>query len=503
MRSAILLLAVVLLFDAPIPAEEKEELEVRIAEPRNLATAIGSTPVKLVVSPAATKVLRIQVHVDGRLLATLTAPPWELDWEAGDGSVGHRLEALLLTQDGRTAHAAVRTSPLVVNEVEQVDLVDLYLVARDRQGRYVTGLGRDDFRVLENKKLQTIDRFSTSHKPLRVGIVLDTSWSMRGDKLEKAKRAALQFLDILEPGDEGLVVTFSDSVVVAQELSKERALLAAAIEGTLARGGTALYDAVWRTSKMLEGFDGRRVLVLLSDGRDEAANGTEPGSLHTLEEAVDQSLRSEVMLFAIGLGDNLRKEYIRRWSLSGLSNIDPQVSVLDVLEQMADSTGGRTVLAAGAGRLGSAFDDIAADLRNQYSIAYISTDPTADGSWRTIDVLTPGRDLEVVTRKGYYAHRPSPRSAAALRPRRSLPVERPKAAPKTEPFEERLLLLGVGAGFEQALPFQKRGLVGHGEAVEQESVGQPAGAEPDGARQIEHEDSTLPVDDHVLAAAQI
>ncbi len=462
---ATLALAGMLLVDAPAPAEE--EMGILIAEPRNLATAIGSTPVRLVVSPAATKVLRIQVHVDGRLLATLTAPPWELEWEAGDGSVGHRLEALLLTQDGRTAHAAIRTSPLVVNEVERVDLVNLYLVARDRQGRYVTGLGRDDFKVLENKKAQTIDRFSASHKPLRAGIVLDVSWSMRGDKLAKAQRAALQFLDVLEPGDEGLVVHFSDSVVVAQELTKDEALLAAAIEGTVAHGGTALYDAVWRTAKMLEGFEGRRVLVLLSDGRDEAANGMEPGSLHTLEEAVDQSLRSEVMLFAIGLGDNLRKEYIRSWSLNGLSNLDPEVSVLDVLEQLADRTGGRTVLAAGAGRLGSAFDDIAADLRNQYSIAYISTDPTPDGSWRTIDVLTPGRDLEVVTRKGYYAHRPAPRSAAGLRPRRPLPVERPQAAPEAEPLEERSLLCGVRAGLEQPLPFQERGLVGPRQAVEQ------------------------------------
>jgi len=389
-------------------ASADEGPEVRILRPRNLSTAIGATPVRLLVSvPEGVTIDHVRIEVDGRAAATLSAPPWEYEWDAGDGSRGHQIRAVLVTSDGRTARSAIRTSALTVNEVERVDLVNLYLVVRDRQGRYVTDLVQDDFEILESRRRQKIDRFSTTHKPLRVGIVLDTSWTMRGDKIDKAKSAALQFLDILKPGDEGLVVTFADTVHVAQELTRDRQPLAQAIERVEARGGTALYDAVWRTARMLEDFDGRRVLVLLSDGRDEAANGFEPGSLHTLDEAVDQTHRSEVMVFAIALGGNLRKQYVRRWnSLNGLSNLDPEITVLDVLERMGDSTGGRCVEAAGAGRLRKAFDEIAADLRHQYSVGYVSDDPNEDGKWRRIDVLTPERDLEVITRKGYYAAKP-------------------------------------------------------------------------------------------------
>ncbi len=174
---------------------------------------------------------------------------------------------------------------------------------------------------------------------------------------------------------------------------------------------------MWRTGRLLAGFDGRRVLVLLSDGRDEAANGFGPGSLHTVDEAVEQSLRNEVMVFAIGLGGNLPREYVRTWNGAGeLSQVDPARTVVDVLRRLSEATGGRLILASSAGRISRAFDEIAADLHHQYSIAYASTDAARDGKWRRIEVLTPGRELEVVTRKGYYAPHPAERRPADSRP---------------------------------------------------------------------------------------
>ena len=106
------------------------------------------------------------------------------------------------------------------------------------------------------------------------------------------------FLDVLRDDDQGIVVSFNDYV-----RHRGGAVLGHRGPGALdpsaaeASGGTALYDAVWKTSKLLAGFDGRRVMVLLSDGRDESANGFEPGSLHTVEEALDEALRAEVMIF--------------------------------------------------------------------------------------------------------------------------------------------------------------------------------------------------------------
>jgi VWFA-related protein len=379
---------------------------VRFVKPRNLATVVGESTIQLFADVADDAAIdRIEIRLDGKRLVVLSQPPWETTWDAGPEGRGHALEALLYLTDGSEARTRIRTSPLRVNQIENVDLVNLYLVVRDGAGRYVTDLTRDNFTVLENGVPQSVERFATTHKPLRVGITLDSSRSMEKDqRLVKAKKAALDFLDVLEAGDEGTVVSFNEFVHVTQEFSADKVSLSRAIDQAYAAGGTALYDAIWRTSDLLRDFDGRRVMVLLSDGKDESSSGLEPGSLHTMDEALDQALRSEVMIFPIGLGGNLEDEFVRRWNnLGGRSTIDVSTSLADVLNRLADSTGGRAVMSTSPGRLRKAFAEIAADLRHQYSLAYSSSNATRDGKWRSIEVLTPGRTLEVVTRKGYYA----------------------------------------------------------------------------------------------------
>jgi VWFA-related protein len=393
-----------------------EQPLVEFLRPRAGSTAVGATEIELRVSvPEGARVARLELRADGEPVAVLAAPPWKTTWNAGDGSRAHALEARLVLADGRESRAVMRTSALHIDLVESVELVNLYLVVRDRKGEYVTDLRQEDLRVFEDGVSQTVSRFTAAHKPLRAGLVLDCSHSMRaGERLDKAKEAALDFLQVLQEGDEGLVVQFSDDVRVAQELTSDTRLLARAIESAVPIGGTALYDAIWRTARLLDAFEGRRVMVLLSDGRDESSNGFEPGSLHTLEEAMDQALRAEVIVFPVGLGRNLDREYVRRWGdLAGRSNVDPETSVAALLERLASTTGGRSILLASAGRLRQAFAAIVADLRHQYSVAYASTNRVHDGKWRTIEVRIPGREVEAITRKGYYA--PGGAAAAARR----------------------------------------------------------------------------------------
>jgi VWFA-related protein len=204
--------------------------------------------------------------------------------------------------DGTEARASVSTSRLAVNEVEEVALVNVYAIAHGPKGAYVSDLQQKDFRVFENGRPQVLDRFSAERRPLRIAIVLDTSLSMEGDKLRSAIASAVAFLPVLQTEDEGFVIGFSDKVALLQDLTSDRAKLESAIRAVEAKGGTTLYDAIYSASERLAAFDGRRVLLLLSDGRDEAANGLEPGSFHTLEEARDRALHNEVMVFAIGLG---------------------------------------------------------------------------------------------------------------------------------------------------------------------------------------------------------
>ena len=170
---------------------------------------------------------------------------------------------------------------------------------------------------------------------------------------------------------------------------------------------TALYDSIWKTSDLLQDFNGRRVMVLLSDGQDQAYNGMEQGSLHSLDEALEHALRAEVMIFPIGLGQRLERTYLLEWDYPGAkSTTNKAKSLAGLLRDLAHATGGRAMMSKSSGQLRKAFGEIAEDLRHQYSIAYFSTNQHRDGRWRTIRVETPGRDFEIVTRKGYYGPRP-------------------------------------------------------------------------------------------------
>jgi VWFA-related protein len=367
---------------------------IRFVSPRHLSTAIGTTSIEIRLDvPRGLSVANLSISANNDHLVTLTDPPWTALFDAGDGSRGNRLEASLLLSDGSHDRAVIRTSALRINQVEEVGMVNLYPVVRDRRGAYVTDLAEENFRIVESGVPQTIRRFTTERRPLRIGIVLDTSLTMEGRKLQNAKNAALDFIGILEPGDEGMVVAFSDDVNVLQEITSATKSMAVAIDSVSAGGGTALYDAIWRTSKKLEEFDGRRVLVLLSDGKDEDAGGFGPGSLHTMDEALNQALRSEVILFSIGLGRRLDAEYDR----------EGRYTLQDILRRLAVETGGRALISPGAGGLRKAFDDVEDDLRNQYSIAYISNYEGRDGKWRPIEVITTGSGLEVSCRTGYFA----------------------------------------------------------------------------------------------------
>ncbi len=380
---------------------------VRFLSPANLAAALGMVRVEVAVDPpSGASVTRVSFIVDGKPLATLESPPWRTEWDAGDGSAAHRLEAVAYFSDGSDARGAVRVSPFRADFVENVDLVNIYAVVRDSHRDYVQGLGQDDFRVFENGRPQAVDRFRTERRPLRVALVLDTSLSMKGARLEAAQDAALEFLKLLEREDEVLLVTFDDVVRVAQPLTTNGEAVADAIRRTTSGGGTALYDAVYRAADQLERFEGRRVLVLLSDGRDESASGLEPGSLHTLPEALDRALRNEVMIFTVGVGHRLDAQM----------DFEGKQSVETILRMLAEETGGRPIFSSRTAQIRKAFDEVAQDLRHQYSLAYVSDDRRHDGTWREIRVTVTKPGLKVTTRRGYYA------------PTEGVPVRAPRRA---------------------------------------------------------------------------
>jgi len=275
------------------------------------------------------------------------------------------------------------TQPLRV----RVDLVNVLMSVTDKKNRTVIDMTKDDLHVFEDGKLQSVRYFSReTDLPLRIAILIDTSSSVR-DRLRFEQEAAIDFLTttIRRGKDLALVVGFDVSPQLIQDYTDNNEKLAAAIRGLEAGGVTSLYDAMYFTSKeKLYWFPPpepylRRVMIIVSDGQDNQSE-------HTREEALAMAQRAEVTIFTISTnrtGSEARGDKVLRY--------------------LAKQTGGQAFFPFEASELGADFQQIARELRSQYSLAYVSTNPAHDGSFRNISIEPVDKTLHVRAKTGYFA----------------------------------------------------------------------------------------------------
>ncbi|HKQ96593.1 MAG TPA: VWA domain-containing protein, partial [Candidatus Polarisedimenticolia bacterium] len=317
---------------------------------------------------------------------------------AGSALGLHRLRAVAIDAGGRRGEATLETRRIPLGQVEEVRLVNVYATVRDAKGRPALDLARDDFTVLEDGVPQTLTHWSAARSPITIALLVDASSSMRlDDKMTRAREGAEEFVQAVEPDDRLLVRWFDDRVHGEETPVTDRKAARDRLKAITPGGGTALYDALFATARGLLAADGRRAIVLLSDGRDQALEENEPGSLHLFEEALELAHRSEASIYAIGLGRHLDREM----DLTGTR------SVREILETFARQTGGRAWFPERAADVAEVYRQVAEDLRAQYTLAYVSTNPARDGRWRRIDVTVGRKDLSVRARSGYYAPGPA------------------------------------------------------------------------------------------------
>ena len=231
--------------------------------------------------------------------------------------------------------------------------------------------------MLDGGEARDIDVFAASDFPLSVAIAIDRSWSMAGDRLERARSAARQFLGELRADDEATLIGISSEVETLAPLSRDRAAQRAALDGLRPWGSTKLHDALLESVARVEAAQGRRALIVLSDGEDR-------GSRASADEVVERARRTPVLIYPVTIA--------RRNS--------------PLMAQLASFTGGRAFWLHGAQDLDRTFAAIAQELRQQYLIGYrpaVPPHPSAAGAWRRITLETPGRPLKVRARPGYYA----------------------------------------------------------------------------------------------------
>jgi Ca-activated chloride channel homolog len=270
-----------------------------------------------------------------------------------------------------------------------IDLVNFGVTVVDRKGNLVRGLAAGDFELVEEGRAQTIRYFIEGDKgdvplPLHVGLLFDTSGSM-GEDIKLARTAAVKFVNKLPGAEDVTLVDFDTEVRVARYSQAELPRLIERIRIRKPDGWTALYDAVGIYMNGAQDQDGRKVLVLYTDGGDTRSSVS-------WGDVVDMLKASDVTVYSVGFLEH---------QLSSTRS-DQRMR----LEQMARTTGGTAHFPYSADQLDEVYDKIVEELSARYTLGYLSTNERADGHWRDVKIRVKRpdlKDLKIRTRPGYFA----------------------------------------------------------------------------------------------------
>jgi len=303
------------------------------------------------------------------------------------------VSALLLAQDDTTLKV-------------EVNLVNILFNVRDKKGGLVGNLSKDDFKIFEDGKEQTVKFFNReTDLPLTVGLLIDVSASQQ-NLIEIEKNAAYQFFgSVLRKQDLAFLISFGEDAELLQDYTNSPKLLRAGLDGLQVSSGvggigpgpvptisqprgTVLYDAVYlAAADQLKGQVGRKVLVLITDGEDQ-------GSRYKISQAIEAAQKADAIIYGF--------YYVDRAFYMGHGMIFAGGSD-STLRQMSEDTGGHVFHIDRRLTLQEAFEELQAEMRSQYAIGYTPTNPAKDGSFRKIEIKTGNKDWKVQARKGYYA----------------------------------------------------------------------------------------------------
>jgi Ca-activated chloride channel family protein len=269
-------------------------------------------------------------------------------------------------------------------------LVLIPATVTDPSNRFVLGLRKEDFHVFEDGAEQTITHFSGEDAPLSIGLLFDASGSM-DDKLRTSRRAAIQFLQTMNPQDEAFLIRFGDHAEIAVGFTHQIDQIQAKVASIQPGGLTALLDAAeLALREMKKATNARKAILIVSDGGDNNSKYS-AGQIQSLVREAD------VQVYAMGVFEPLLFPSLSKEEVSG-----PRL-----LSELAEQTGGRAFTASDPNDLPSVAARIGIELRNQYVLAYSPKNQAKDGKYRKVEVKVnqpPGiPSLKLHWRLGYYA----------------------------------------------------------------------------------------------------
>lgn len=382
--AGLLALGVALAAIFPAAAQDpvrRRGFEIKILSPTDGQVVLGKTKIAADLRiERAPDLDRVEFLVDDKIVFVDREPPFEAFHDFGEEGHSFIVRAVAyLHESGISVSDTVVTRKVEIRFVEEVNRVLLWATVVDKKDRPVSDrLEEKDFRVYEEGNEVPLSEFSVEERPIAIAMLLDTSGSMR-DKMKELHRAAESFVDTLREEDRALVIDFDDRVFLLQDLTDDRAALKESVSSTEAIGGTSIYDALHAAYRKIRALDGRKAIVLFSDGEDTSSS-------LSYERILEEAKTEEVIVYTIGLGGGaLRK---------------------GPLKEIAEVTGGRSVFVDKAEDLVEAYARIAEELRRQYFLSYSSPNRVFDGRFVKLRVETTREDARVRTREGYFAVKP-------------------------------------------------------------------------------------------------
>lgn len=363
---------------AVLAAAAAEARSVAIVSPRDGLPVAGPVQLEAETRPveALAEVDEATFFVDGRVVCRLTRPPLACAWNAGRTIDTHLVRLVVRWKDGTRSVATARTGALSLGERVDVDAVQLTVVVQDDRGRFVRGLPQDAFQVFQDGRRQTIAHFASERVPLEVVAAIDMSGSMT-EAMPQVREAASRFLAALAPDHQVTVLAFNDNVFTLSRRGTTPEARRRALARLTPWGGTALYDAILAALDVLGAQQGRRALVVFTDGADRQSHAT----FGDVQRRVESS---DATMYMIGQGDATTNPALRR-----------------LLERLAAVSGGRAFFEARPDALDPVFVQIIEELSSQYLLSYQPDEPVRDGEWHAIRVEVDRGGYRVRARQGF------------------------------------------------------------------------------------------------------
>lgn len=381
------LLAAVCLLAADAPAARgPAPLSVRITSPLGRLGVPGTVRIVAQITADPDAALSpVQFYVDGKLLSSVTTgPPYAAEWVDENPFEPREIAVAVADSLGNTARDRVLLKPLEVVEATDVARVLIDASVQDRTGRYIDTLDAHNFRVLEDGVPQAVDLAQKEELPATFALLIDSSQSM-SRRIDLVRATAHRLSGYLRPKDRMLVVPFSRSVGPITGPTDDRFTVTDSIGRVQSSGGTAILDSLVEIAPLLGAIQGRRAIVLITDGYDEH-------SVRTFEEALAAMKTVHSTVYVVGIG--------------GVAGISLKGERL--LRRLAAETGGRAFLPSREEELEAVNDLLASDVQKRYLLSYTPSNQALDGKWRAVTVETGDPTHTVRARAGYFAPKPPP-----------------------------------------------------------------------------------------------